>query len=139
MGLSQTIWDYSPALVCAGSALGVNERLRLNVDTLKIDRSFVSTVETVPESAAIVRALVDLARNLSIEVVAEGVENDAQREFLTEIGCGYGQGFLFSRPLNAAETAELLRTPATASKGTQHCRHGYSSFISFASGSSPGL
>jgi diguanylate cyclase (GGDEF)-like protein/PAS domain S-box-containing protein len=79
------------------------------VDTLKIDKSFVSTVEIMPQSAAIVRALVDLARNLSIEVVAEGVENDAQRKFLTGIGCGYGQGFLFSKPVKMADVADLLR------------------------------
>jgi diguanylate cyclase (GGDEF)-like protein/PAS domain S-box-containing protein len=79
------------------------------VDILKIDRSFVSTIETVAESAAIVRALVELARNLSIEVVAEGVENEAQRRFLTGIGCGYGQGFLFSKAVKMEEVAELLQ------------------------------
>ena len=79
------------------------------VDILKIDRSFVSTIESAAESAAIVRALVDLARNLSIEVVAEGVENAAQRSFLMGIGCNYGQGFLFSKPLTMAEVVELLR------------------------------
>jgi diguanylate cyclase (GGDEF)-like protein/PAS domain S-box-containing protein len=79
------------------------------VDILKIDRSFVSTIETLAESAAIVRALVELARNLSMEVVAEGVENEAQLRFLTEIGCGYGQGFLFSKPVKMEEIAELLR------------------------------
>jgi len=84
------------------------------VDTLKIDRSFVSTVETADESAAIVRALVELARNLSIEVVAEGIENAAQRDFLTRIGCGYGQGFLFSKPLKMADATELLRKASRA-------------------------
>jgi diguanylate cyclase (GGDEF)-like protein/PAS domain S-box-containing protein len=79
------------------------------VDILKIDRSFVSTIETVAESAAIVRALVELARNLSMDVVAEGVENEAQRSFLTGIGCGYGQGFLFSKPLKMEEIARLVR------------------------------
>jgi diguanylate cyclase (GGDEF)-like protein/PAS domain S-box-containing protein len=80
------------------------------VDILKIDRSFVSTIETVAESGPIVRALVGLARNLSIQVVAEGVENEAQRRFLTGIGCDYGQGFLFSKPLKMEEVTELLRT-----------------------------
>ncbi|HEY0313269.1 MAG TPA: EAL domain-containing protein [Allosphingosinicella sp.] len=79
------------------------------VDTLKIDRSFVSTIDTVAESAAIVRALVELAKNLSIEVVAEGVEDEAQRKFLAGIGCDYGQGFLFSRPVKMEEVGELLR------------------------------
>jgi len=79
------------------------------VDTLKIDKSFVSTIETAGESAAIVRALVELAKNLSIEVVAEGVENEAQRSFLMGIGCGYGQGFLFSKPLQMADATEWLR------------------------------
>jgi diguanylate cyclase (GGDEF)-like protein/PAS domain S-box-containing protein len=79
------------------------------VDILKVDRSFVSTVETVPESAAIVRALVDLAKQLSIEVVGEGVENEAQLGFLKKIGCDYGQGFLFSKPLTMAQMTDLLR------------------------------
>jgi len=79
------------------------------VDTLKIDKSFVSTIETAGESAAIVRALVELAKNLSIEVVAEGIENEAQRSFLMGIGCGYGQGFLFSKPLQMADATEWLR------------------------------
>ncbi|MBV9930632.1 MAG: EAL domain-containing protein [Alphaproteobacteria bacterium] len=83
------------------------------LDILKVDRSFVSTVESVPESAAIVRAVVDLARHLSIEVVAEGVETEAQLEFLRSIGCDFGQGFLFSKPLTMAQTTELLRKKAT--------------------------
>lgn len=92
------------------------------VDILKIDRSFVSTIETAAESAAIVRALVELARNLSMEVVAEGIENEAQRRFLAEIGCGYGQGFLFSKALKTEEIAKLLREGAEES-GQRQCRN----------------
>jgi EAL domain-containing protein (putative c-di-GMP-specific phosphodiesterase class I) len=98
------------------------------VDILKIDRSFVSTLETVAESAAIVRALVELARNLSMEVVAEGVENEAQRRFLTGIGCGYGQGFLFSKPLKMEEIARLLRKQSGGS-ATPQCREAARSVV----------
>jgi diguanylate cyclase (GGDEF)-like protein/PAS domain S-box-containing protein len=74
---------------------------------LKIDRSFVRDVMTDPNDAAIATAIIDLARNMNLKVIAEGIEEVEQHEFLLERGCGYGQGFLFSRPV-AAEAFELL-------------------------------
>jgi diguanylate cyclase (GGDEF)-like protein len=85
---------------------------RLSVDRLKIDRSFVQEVTSNEEAATVVRAIVQLAHNLHLKVVAEGVETQAHDDFLRNIGCAYAQGFFYSEPLNAAEIAGLmLRQP----------------------------
>jgi EAL domain-containing protein (putative c-di-GMP-specific phosphodiesterase class I) len=79
----------------------------LPFDTLKIDRSFVSRLELSPDDQRIVSAIIALARSLRLEVVAEGVETEAQRAFLAENGCHFLQGYLFGRPVPAAEFAAL--------------------------------
>jgi diguanylate cyclase (GGDEF)-like protein/PAS domain S-box-containing protein len=83
------------------------------VDCLKIDKSFVHTLDAEPTSAtdptALVQTIVTLARNFRLRVIAEGVETTAQRDFLQQIGCDEGQGFLFERPVPAADLATLLR------------------------------
>jgi diguanylate cyclase (GGDEF)-like protein len=79
------------------------------VHSLKIDRSFVSNIGSIPEEEAIVRAVITLAHGLHIQVVAEGVEKDRQREFLLGIGCDCAQGYCYSRPLPAREITRLLR------------------------------
>lgn len=79
------------------------------VDTLKIDRSFVSDVAHLSDDAAIVAAIVNLGRNLGMKVVAEGVETPEQASTLRAQGCEYGQGFLFCRPLPSEEIPDLLR------------------------------
>ncbi len=81
---------------------------QLPIASLKIDRSFVSTLEARTASLEIVRALVALAHNLGLSVVAEGVETAEQRKVLTELGCDDAQGFLLARPLTAAAVEELL-------------------------------
>ena len=87
----------------------------LPLDTIKIDRSFVNGIE---ESAdrSIVEAVVALAHGLGIGVVAEGIETQAQADRLRDLGCDYGQGYLFSRPLPADRLAALLRRNATVSR-----------------------
>ncbi len=80
---------------------------RLPINTLKIDRSFVSRMVESNEHAEIVRTIVMLAKNLGLEVIAEGVETRAQLEQLQGLKCENAQGFLFSRPVDA-ETAEML-------------------------------
>jgi EAL domain-containing protein (putative c-di-GMP-specific phosphodiesterase class I) len=80
---------------------------QFDVDVLKIDRSFVSLLDGSPDDAAIVHGLVQLGRTLRLEVVAEGVETAAQRDRLRAEHCDLAQGYLFSRPLEAAD-AELL-------------------------------
>ena len=78
------------------------------VNELKIDRTFVSGMEGRPQQAAIVRAIVGLARNLGMDVIAEGVETDAQADTLLRLRCPTAQGFLFSRPIPAAEAERLI-------------------------------
>lgn len=75
---------------------------RFPVDTLKIDRVFVSDANRDPNDAAIVAGIIALAHSLRLTVVAEGVENDSQRELLAQAGCDYMQGFLLAQPLPAA-------------------------------------
>jgi diguanylate cyclase (GGDEF)-like protein len=81
---------------------------RFPIDAVKIDRSFVSGLATSPEDSAIVGAVISLGRSLGLPVIAEGVETNAQAEQLAALGCGLAQGFLFSRPMDAQATHELL-------------------------------
>jgi len=77
---------------------------RFDIDALKIDRSFVALLSGGGgQDQEFVRTIVALGRNLGIEVVAEGVETEAQRAYLAGLGCDFGQGFLFGRPMPAAE------------------------------------
>jgi len=78
------------------------------IDVLKIDRSFTSHVTTKPEVRAVVRAVVTLARELNIGVIAEGIETADQLVFMKEVGCEYGQGYLFSEPLSPENVWSLL-------------------------------
>jgi EAL domain-containing protein (putative c-di-GMP-specific phosphodiesterase class I) len=78
------------------------------VQRIKIDRSFVQMIGTGSDSGAIVRAMIDLARALSLQVTAEGVETVEQRDFLYQAGCDELQGFLLSRPLTAQQVDERL-------------------------------
>jgi diguanylate cyclase (GGDEF)-like protein len=71
---------------------------RFPLRALKIDRSFIAGLETGTSSAAVVRAVLALAATLELEVIAEGIETAPQHQLLIELGCTYGQGFLFARP-----------------------------------------
>jgi len=86
---------------------------RLKLDKIKIDKSFVDGLDSA-DGAAIVHAIVALARALRLEVTAEGVETLAQQEFLIAAGCDYLQGHLFSPAVSAAEVEKLLFGPAPA-------------------------
>ncbi len=81
---------------------------RLAVDKLKIDQSFVRDLAEDPDSAAIVKAIIQLGHTLQLAVIAEGVEAAAQLTFLREYGCDEAQGYFFSRPIPAVEFAEHL-------------------------------
>jgi diguanylate cyclase (GGDEF)-like protein/PAS domain S-box-containing protein len=80
---------------------------RLPISTIKVDRYFVGRIDSNSECLEIVRTILNLSRSLSMDVVAEGVENAAQREVLQALGCEYVQGYLLSPPLDA-EAAERL-------------------------------
>ncbi len=80
---------------------------RFPVDTIKIDRSFVSQMQANGENSAIVKAIVTLAHMLNMDVIAEGIETTAQLAQLKLLQCEYGQGFFFSKPLNQQD-AELF-------------------------------
>lgn len=82
---------------------------RFPIDSLKIDQSFVRDVTTDPDAAAICVAIIDLAHNLKLKVVAEGVETEGQMRYLRRRGCDEIQGYFFSRPLPAEQIAQLLR------------------------------
>jgi diguanylate cyclase (GGDEF)-like protein len=82
---------------------------RLPVHEIKIDKSFVIRMATDASDALIVRSTIDLAHNMGLSVVAEGVEDDATLDRLRAMGCDIVQGYLFSRPLGVAETAAWMR------------------------------
>jgi diguanylate cyclase (GGDEF)-like protein/PAS domain S-box-containing protein len=86
---------------------------RLPVDALKIDRSFVSNMDVNREKFEIVRAIVQLARALNLDVCAEGVETEAELAGLVSLGCGLGQGYLYARPLPAGEARAFIPDPGT--------------------------
>ncbi|WP_068826138.1 putative bifunctional diguanylate cyclase/phosphodiesterase [Pseudomonas sp. BMS12] len=82
---------------------------RFCVDKLKIDQSFVRNLQSNPQDRAIVTAIVQMARSLGLHTTAEGVEDEATRALLAELGCDQGQGYLFARPMAAQECTQFAR------------------------------
>ena len=87
---------------------------RMPVRQLKIDQSFVGDLERSDDARSIVKAIIDLAHALRLEVVAEGVETDVQRDILLAFGCDKLQGYLFSRPLAADEFFRVAMAAASS-------------------------
>ena len=84
---------------------------RLPLSALKIDRSFVRDAETSAEATSIVRAVIDMAQNLRLTVIAEGVETEQQAAFLRRHGCDQAQGYFYGRPVPAEEISSRLARP----------------------------
>ena len=78
------------------------------IDTLKIDRSFISGIEHQEKNLDITRTIITLAHSLSLDVIAEGVETQQQLEILRALGCEYGQGYLFSPPLDGSAVVNFM-------------------------------
>jgi diguanylate cyclase (GGDEF)-like protein/PAS domain S-box-containing protein len=95
---------------------------RFPVNTLKIDRSFVRQMDDTEENMQIVQSIVGLAHILSIDVIAEGVETEAQRHKLAALNCEYGQGFYFSRPIDS-EAAEAFLSAHARSAGALNAQN----------------
>ncbi len=92
---------------------------RLPIDELKIDRSFVAKIDAEGDDAPIVSAVIAMARRLGLQVVAEGVENEAQRNYLKRHRCDLYQGYLFAKPLPPEDFAERARSAAAEASEVQ--------------------
>jgi diguanylate cyclase (GGDEF)-like protein/PAS domain S-box-containing protein len=89
----------------------------LPIDIVKMDKSFVDGIEESEQRLALAEGIVQIARTLKLEVVAEGIESEVQRDLLTAMGCHYGQGYLLAMPMRPEDAEELARTgfPAVTS------------------------
>lgn len=102
MGVLLSIDDF-------GTGYSSLQRLhQLPINTLKVDRSFTKRMLKEPEIMQIIKTIIGLAHNLNMDVIAEGIETERQWETLQELGCEYGQGFLFGKALPEAEIRELI-------------------------------
>jgi EAL domain-containing protein (putative c-di-GMP-specific phosphodiesterase class I) len=108
MGLHLSIDDFGTGY----SSLSALQQFP--IDTLKIDQSFVRDVGENAGNATLVRTIIEMGRNLEIDVIAEGVESVSQLEFLRRNGCHYAQGRLFGEPLKAEELLTLLQRQAAS-------------------------
>lgn len=83
---------------------------KFSIDTLKIDRSFVSQIRTDTKTLDILRAIVDLSGSFKFKVVAEGIEYEEEADMLKKLGCDYGQGYLYGRPLSIEDARQFIKT-----------------------------
>jgi EAL domain-containing protein (putative c-di-GMP-specific phosphodiesterase class I) len=81
----------------------------LPMDVVKMDRSFVEGIADADQRLALAEGIVQIARTLNLEVVAEGIESEVQRDLLSSMGCHYGQGYLLAMPMPIRQAVELVR------------------------------
>ena len=104
MGIKFSVDDFGTGY----SSLSYLKSLPLN--TLKIDRSFVNDIDGAKSDVVLVDTIISMAKNLRLEVVAEGVETEQELQYLTRRGCLVFQGFYFSRPVQIAPFTEMLKS-----------------------------
>ena len=102
LGISIAIDDFGTGY----SSLSYLKKLPIN--KLKIDKSFVDNMVTDAEDGAICKTIISLCKNLNLKVIAEGVEDEAQKEFLVENGCKFIQGYFYAKPMPASEMRKFL-------------------------------
>ena len=88
---------------------------KFDIDYLKIDQSFIANLAPGSDDMALCEAIIVMAHTLNLQVIAEGIETEKQRDLLTAAGCDFGQGYLFSKPIAADEFEKLLHTPIASS------------------------
>jgi EAL domain-containing protein (putative c-di-GMP-specific phosphodiesterase class I) len=102
LGVSLSIDDFGTGYS------NMNYLTRLKVDTLKLDRSFISQISTSEDYLVIVTAIIRMAQVLGMEVVAEGIEKEAERKLLIDLDCDYAQGYLWSKAVPNKDFVVLL-------------------------------
>ncbi len=120
----EEVWAHLAALRRAGVRVAIDDfgtgysslsyLRQVAIDVLKIDKSFVETIDTSPQQWALVDGIVRLAHTLGLEVIAEGIETATQRDLLRDMGCRLGQGYLFARPITFREAQEWVRAEDAA-------------------------
>ena len=85
---------------------------RFPLDSLKVDRAFVTNLPDDRDAVVVVRAIVGMAKELNLNIVAEGIETERQMEFLHGLGCHTGQGYLFSKPITNDAFMQILTAKA---------------------------
>jgi EAL domain-containing protein (putative c-di-GMP-specific phosphodiesterase class I) len=119
LGVRLAIDDFGTGYAALG------QLARMPFDLVKIEQSFVSTIGTDRRAESLVAGIVDLARRLGVDVIAEGIEDGVQLARLREAGCAFGQGFHFSPPLTSADLEAFLadHSPAPAPAILGRARH----------------
>lgn len=119
MNTMKKIHDYGIKISIDDFGTGYSSLIHLKslpVDTLKIEKCFVQDLTSTPNSEIIVKCLIALGKNLNLQVIAEGIETEAQLKFLIANGCKYGQGYYLNKPMTIDKIAEIVGSDKEKSK-----------------------